>query len=82
MDSEGAKAKRSSLGLRETENESPAAMEPYQTSVHQRHRNITEEVKRLMQEQDTFSEGPPVASGRGKKSQVRPQTVSQTSKVI
>ncbi|XP_053490487.1 centrosomal protein of 162 kDa [Ictalurus furcatus] len=60
-----SKAQHSPVALRKADNESPAAMEPYH-----RHRSITEEVKRLMQEQDNFSEVPPVASGRGKKSQV------------
>ncbi|XP_058252121.1 centrosomal protein of 162 kDa isoform X1 [Hemibagrus wyckioides] len=65
-----AKAKHSPLALREADNESPKAVEQYQTSSQHRHRSITDEVKRLMQEQDDFPEVSPVASGRGKKSQV------------
>lgn len=79
MDSGGpttrAKAKHSPLALREADNESPQAMEQYQTSSQHRHRSITDEVKRLMQ--DDFPEVSPVTSGRGKKSQVRPQAVCQ-----
>ncbi|MCJ8728206.1 hypothetical protein PDJAM_G00001680 [Pangasius djambal] len=74
LDSEGhttrTKAKHSPVALREAANEGPAAMESYQTPSHHRHTSIAEEVKRLMQEQDNLSEVPPVASGRGKKSQV------------
>ncbi|XP_026770045.3 centrosomal protein of 162 kDa [Pangasianodon hypophthalmus] len=74
LDSEGhttrTKAQHSPVALREADNEGPAAMEPYQTLSHHRHRSITEEVKRLMKEQDNLSEVPPVASGSGKKSQV------------
>lgn len=86
LDSQGhtarAKAKYSHVALSEADNESSASVEPYQTSSYHRHRSITEKVKRLMQEQDNFSEVPPVASGRGNKSQVRPQAICQTSKVI
>ncbi|KAF4087905.1 hypothetical protein AMELA_G00076690 [Ameiurus melas] len=60
-----SKTQHSPVAPRKSDNESPAAMEPYQ-----RHRSITEEVKRLMQEQDDVCEVPPVASVRGKKSQV------------
>lgn len=84
LDSQGqttkAKTKYSPVALREADNKS--SVEPYQISSYHRHRSITEEVNRLMQEQDNFPEVPPVASGRGKKSQVRPQAVSQTSKVL
>lgn len=66
------RTKHSPVAFRETYNKSPEAMEPYQTPSHHRHRSITDEVKRLMQEQDNISEVPPVASGRVKKPQVRP----------
>ncbi|XP_060778344.1 centrosomal protein of 162 kDa isoform X3 [Neoarius graeffei] len=83
LDSQGqttkAKTKYSPVALREADNKS--SVEPYQISSYHRHRSITEEVNRLMQEQDNFPEVPPVASGRGKKSQghCRPTTTASFS---
>ncbi|XP_047667552.1 centrosomal protein of 162 kDa [Tachysurus fulvidraco] len=74
-----ANAKHAPLALREADNEDPEAMEPYQTSSHHRHWSITEQVKRLMQEQDYFPEVPPVASGRAKKSQVPCRSIPTAS---
>ncbi|GAA6080502.1 centrosomal protein of 162 kDa [Tachysurus ichikawai] len=74
-----ANAKHAPLALREADNENPEAMEPYQTSSHQRHWSITDQVKRLMQEQDYFPEVPPVASGRAKKSQVPGRSIPTAS---
>lgn len=78
----GSGAKHSSVAVKETDKESPLAVEPYQSSSYHRHRSITEEMKRLMQEQDNLSEVSPFASDIGRKSQVRPQADSQTSNVI
>ncbi|XP_060725776.1 centrosomal protein of 162 kDa isoform X3 [Tachysurus vachellii] len=44
-----------------------------------RHWSITDQVKRLMQEQDYFREVPPVASGRAKKSQVPCRSIPTAS---
>ncbi|KAF5890220.1 centrosomal protein [Clarias magur] len=76
-----AKATQGSMAMEKADNVSHAAMEPCQTSYHHGQRSITEEVNRLMQEQDNFSEVPPVAPGRGKKFQVPCRSTTTASSV-
>ncbi|KAI5606547.1 centrosomal protein of 162 kDa [Silurus asotus] len=65
-----AKAKHSPVSLREADNGNPAALDAHQTFSLCSLSSITEEVKRLMQEQDNVSEVPRVVSvARGKKTQ-------------